>query len=94
MMLAAAMLLPLVSQAQNTLTVADGTATNSYVPVYGFYVDDFVRCQTIYPAIDIIDAASSVYMTGGTITGLTYYLSTPPPRIRGVQPLLWSTSRK
>ena len=73
----AAMFLPFVSQAQNTLTVADGTTTNSYVPVYGLYVDDFVRCQTIYPASEITDAATSYYMTGGTITGLTYYLSSP-----------------
>ena len=73
----AALLLPFASQAQNTLTVADGTATNSYVPVYGLYVDDFVRCQTIYPASEIEAAANSYLMTGGTITGLTYYLSTP-----------------
>ncbi len=71
----AALLLPFASQAQNTLTVADGTTTNSYVPVYGLYVDDFVRCQTIYPASEILGAATSYYMTGGTITGLTYYLS-------------------
>ena len=77
LMLSAAMLLPFASQAQNTLTVADGTTTNSYVPVYGLYVDDFVRCQTIYPASEILGAATSYYMTGGTITGLTYYLSSP-----------------
>lgn len=76
-MLAAAMLLPFASQAQNTLTVADGTNTNSYVPVYGLYVDDFVRCQTIYPAGEIASSALAYDMTGGTITGLTYYLSTP-----------------
>ena len=72
----AALLLPFASNAQNTLTVADGTATNSYVPVYGLYVDDFVRCQTIYPASEIEGAAGSYLMTNGTITGLTYYLST------------------
>ncbi len=77
LMLAAAMLLPFASQAQNTLTVADGTNTNSYVPVYGVYVDDFVRCQTIYPASEIASSALAYDMTGGTITGLTYYLSTP-----------------
>lgn len=76
-MLMAAMLLPFASQAQNTLTVADGTTTNSYVPVYGLYVDDFVRCQTIYPASEIASSALAYDMTGGTITGLTYYLSTP-----------------
>ena len=75
LMLVAAMALPFASQAQNTLTVADGTATNAYVPVYGLYVDDFVRCQTIYPANEIEAAATTVGMTGGTITGLSYYLS-------------------
>lgn len=63
--------------AQNSLTVADGTSTNSYVPVYGLYVDDFVRCQTIYPAA-MLDAAAVGYgMNGGTISSLTYYLGTP-----------------
>ena len=57
--------------AQSTLTVADGTTTNSYVPVYGLYVDDFVRCQTIYPAGMLAD------LTGESILGLVYYLSTP-----------------
>ena len=60
--------------AQNTLTVADGTTTNSYVPVYGFYVDDYVRCQTIYPS-SMLTATTN--LTGETILGLTYYLSSP-----------------
>ena len=63
--------------AQNTLTVANGTTTNSYVPVYGFYADAYLRCQTIYTA-GALDAAAAGYgMNGGTITGLTYYLSSP-----------------
>ena len=63
--------------AQNTLTVADGTTTNSYVPVYGFYADAYLRCQTIYTA-GALDAAAAGYgMNGGTITSLTYYLSSP-----------------
>ncbi len=67
----------LTLSAQNTLTVADGTTTNSYVPVYGLYVDDYLRCQTIYPAY-MLDAAATTYgMIGGDITGVTYYLSSP-----------------
>ena len=63
--------------AQNSLTVADGTSTNSYVPVHGLYVDEYVRCQTIYPAA-MLDAAAVGYgMNGGTISSLTYYLGTP-----------------
>ena len=78
-MLAVAVLLPLASHAQTMyLTVADSTATNSYVPVYGLYVDDFVRCQTIYPASMISS------MTGESILGVTYYLSTPATASWGV----------
>ena len=63
--------------AQNTLTVANGTATNSYVPVYGYWADAYLRCQTIYTA-GALDAAATGYgLNGGTITGLTYYLSSP-----------------
>ena len=66
----AALFLPMVLFAQ-TLTVADGTETNSKVPVNGFWVDSYCRCQTIYPASMI---ASTSVMVGGSITGLTYYL--------------------
>ncbi len=52
-------------------TVADGTTTNSYVPVYGFYADAYQRIQTVYPA------ASIATLAGSDITGLTYYLSSP-----------------
>ena len=79
LMLTVAMLLPFASQAQTMyLTVADSTATNNYVPVYGLYVDDFVRCQTVYPA----DMLTS--MTGENILGLTYYLGTPATSSWGV----------
>lgn len=73
----AALMLPFVSQAQNTLTVADGTETNSNVPIYGLWADAYLRCQTIYPASEIEAAATTTGMTGGTISSLTYYLSTP-----------------
>jgi hypothetical protein len=79
LMLAVAMLLPFASQAQTMyLTVADSTATNNYVPVYGLYVDDFVRCQTVYPADMLTD------LTGENILGLTYYLGTPATSSWGV----------
>lgn len=54
------------------ITVADSTNTNSYVPVYGLYTDDYERCQTIYPATMLAP------LVGGDITGLTYYLSSSP----------------
>ena len=76
--LMALMIVPWAANAQNnTITVADGTATNQYVPVYGLYVDDFVRSQTIYPASVIEEGAEAVGMTGGTISSMTFYLSSP-----------------
>lgn len=76
--LMALMIVPWAANAQNnTITVADGTETNQYVPVYGLYVDDFVRSQTIYPASVIEEGAEAVGMTGGTISSMTFYLSTP-----------------
>ena len=68
-MMLAALMLPFASKAQ-TLTVHDGTATNSYVPVYGFYADAYLRCQIVYPAADLSSMS-------GSITGMTFYLSTP-----------------
>ena len=40
--LLAALLVPLGARAQS-LTVADGTATNAYIPVYGLWADDYTR---------------------------------------------------
>ena len=75
--LVALLCVPWVTQAQNTLTVAAGSATNTQVPVHGNWADAYLRCQTIYPASMIEEAATSVFMETGSITGLTYYLSTP-----------------
>jgi hypothetical protein len=58
--------------AQMTLTVADGTTTNSYVPVYGFYMDAYLRAQIIYPS------SMMAGMTGSTINQMTFYLSQSP----------------
>ena len=59
-----------VAKAQ-TLTVADGTATNEYIPVYGFYVDtDGCNSEFIVPAADL------AAMRGNDITALDFYLST------------------
>ena len=51
------------------LTVNDGTATNSYVPIYGLWVDDITKSQFIIPAT----ALSA--MQYGTIDKLTFYAS-------------------
>ena len=59
------------SFAQETLTVYDGGNTSNYVPIYGLYVDDFVKVELVMNA----DQLESI--TGATIEGLTWYLSTP-----------------
>ncbi|MBO4575315.1 MAG: choice-of-anchor J domain-containing protein [Bacteroidales bacterium] len=53
------------------LTVHDGTATNSYVPVYGFYGDAYLKAEMVYPASELSA------MNGGTINGITFYASSP-----------------
>ncbi len=50
-----------------TLTVANGTATNSNVPIHGTWADAYLKCEYIIPASDLDD------MSGGTIEGLTWY---------------------
>ena len=67
LMLVAALVVPGASRAQLQLTVADGTTTNSYVPIYGLWADDYTRSQMVYPSTDL------VLMTGGMINGLTFY---------------------
>ena len=56
-----------VANAQVTLTVNDGTVTNTYVPVYGFNADNYQRAQFVQPAEDLAPA------TGGVITGLKFF---------------------
>ena len=70
--LAVAMLLPFAMQAQETLTVYDGTNTNSYVPFYGLYADTYgAASEVVFPS----DQLAS--MAGGSISSVTFYLSTP-----------------
>ena len=55
------------ARADETLTVHDGTASNSYVPFYGLWVDDYTRSEMIYPAAELAD------MIGTNINSLTFY---------------------
>ena len=55
--------------AQETLTVHDGTTTNSYVPVYGYYADAYLKAEFVIPANDLVD------MTGGNVTSMKFYAS-------------------
>ena len=52
------------------ITINDGTTTNSYVPIYGSWADDYIRSQFIIPAATL-DA-----IAWDTITNLTFYSST------------------
>lgn len=54
------------------VTVCDGTATNNYVPVCGFYADT-QGCQSEF----VIPASEIGILPGGQISKLTFYLSTP-----------------
>ena len=58
--------------AQNTLTVADGTTTNSYVPIYGYWADVDQHNQVIYPESMLGD------MLTGSISSMTFYLDGNP----------------
>ena len=49
------------------LTVNDGTTTNGYVPIYGYWCDNITKSQFIIPADDLAD------MEGGTITKMTFF---------------------
>ena len=43
------------------------TISHSYVPVYGFYTDSYLKCEMVYPANELSD------MMGKDIDGITYY---------------------
>ena len=52
------------------LTVYDGTTTNQYIPMYGYYFDDFTKSECIIPA------SALTAMNGCTISAITFYPST------------------
>ena len=57
------------SGGEEELTVYSGTATNEYIPMYGFYFDDYTKSECIIPAAQLTD------MVGGTISAITFYPS-------------------
>ena len=59
------------------LTVHDGTATNGYVPVYGFYADAYLKCEMVFPASELTD------MADGVINGVTFYATSPASDLWG-----------
>ena len=53
------------------LTVNDGTSTNSFIPIYGNYVDYYDKVEFVIPASDLADMANS------DIKALQFYMSSP-----------------
>lgn len=74
LLLLVAFAMPWVATAQTDHIVAGGTATNSYIPVYGLYTDSWLHTQTIYPASMLEDAGVNA---GAIISSLTYELYSP-----------------
>ena len=54
-----------------SLTVCDGTETNNYVPVYGYYTDWYQKSEFIIPANKLLQ------LEDNTISKMTFYLSSP-----------------
>ena len=68
LLLTALLCLPWNGVMADELTVADGSSTTLYAPLYGYYGDEYIRTQIIYPA----ESA----MNGTDITSMTFYMST------------------
>ena len=56
--------------AQEQLTVHNGTGNSRYVPVYGYYAENYNKTEMVYPATEL-----SV-MADANINSLTFYTST------------------
>lgn len=69
LLLLALLAVPWATQAQDTLTVADGTTTNSYVPFYGLWMDANQHNQILYPA------TMTAEIVGDSIKGMGFYMS-------------------
>ena len=64
-----ALFAPWATVQADDLTVNDGTVTNEFVPLYGYYADTSGKSQFVVPA----DAVSD--MANGSISGLSFYAS-------------------
>ena len=54
-------------------TVFDGTTTNEYVPIYGWYCEEYLKCEYLIPAAELASLA------GKNLYSVKWYLSTPAP---------------
>lgn len=62
------------AQGLGQVIVANGSETNSYVPIWGYNADAYQRSQTIYPESMLTD------LVGKEIHGIVYYISSAPSR--------------
>ena len=61
-----------LSLSAQSVTVADGASTNSYIPVYGLWLDASQHNQIIYPESMLTD------LVGESINMMMFYLSSAP----------------
>ena len=71
------LLFSVVGANAQTLTVCDGTYTSTYVPVEGLWADAYQRSQYVIPAADLEE------MKNGTISSMTFYLTSSVNRTWG-----------
>lgn len=69
-LLALMLLVPIGARSQQTLTVADGTVSQDYVPFQGFNADNAQHNQMIYPA-SLLES-----MAGSSISQMVFYINT------------------
>ena len=70
-----ALLAPWAAQAQNSMTIyEDATGSNSYVPVYGYWADAYLKCEFVVPASEL-----GVLLPDGVISQMSFYTATPAP---------------
>ena len=58
-------------QCFEALSVFDGTATNGYVPVYGFYADAYLKAEFVMPSTELVE------MVGCDIVNMKFYATSP-----------------
>ncbi|MBR1476314.1 MAG: choice-of-anchor D domain-containing protein [Muribaculaceae bacterium] len=66
-----------MSMGAETLTVYDEQITSNYVPIYGYFADNYLKCEFVIPATEL------QAMDGNSISKLTWYLSSPADKSFG-----------
>lgn len=77
LLLLAAFLVPMSVMGQETLTVHNGSTTNGYVPIYGYWCDAYQKCEMVYPAAELSA------MNGSEINKLQFYTEANPNNWNG-----------